>query len=359
MKVAFLNSPLVVVDPEMCGGAERVAFLEIDRLHDLGVDARYYVLGSVGKHPRVEAMYPSLPAGKAGREYYVWFCERASGFDIQHSMNAPMLALVSKHPRVILHVHNSTTLPYYDLAKENYRRCFYICCSKFIREDFLAKNPSIPEDRCLVLYNGIDTDLFSPAGRMHTPRPRVVFTGAWIHHKGIFVLLDAFMELERAGIEFEGVIAGSAFLYKTSEPVDWQAISDARVRGAAKRLSSVTIREVPSYRRMPDLYRGADLCVFPSVWQEPFGLGAVEAMSCGLPVVATKIGALPEIVDDGETGILVEPGDPKALAEAIARLIDDESQLRRMGERARSRAVDLFSIRDHVRRLVGIYSSIL
>lgn len=360
MKVALLNIPLVVVDPEICGGAERMALQEVEGLGRLGIDAKYYVLAFKGSDPRVEPMFSAPPVKGVGRDYYQWFCERSSGADIQHSVNAPLLALVSRHPRIVIHIHNATTLPYYELAGQNYNRCHFLCCSKFIRGDFLKNNPGVPEDRCHLLYNGIDAGLFSPgADRHETQVPRVVFSGAWNRHKGIFVLLEAFRELERAGIEFEGVIAGSPYIYRTPTQHDWQIEADRMVREKVGRLGKVRIVTVNRYASMPDLFRSSDICAFPSTWQEPFGLGAIEAMACSLPVVASKVGALPEIVDDGNTGFLVDPGDHLALAESLTKLIESPSLRLSMGEKARRRVLEIFSIENHLKGLASFYESIL
>lgn len=85
------------------------------------------------------------------------------------------------------------------------------------------------------------------------------------------------------------------------------------------------------------LYEGADVAVVPSVWEEPFGRVAVEAMAAGLPVVATRVGGLQRIVLDGETGFLVPPADSHALADALRRLITDRGARRRMGSAGRAR----------------------
>ena len=109
------------------------------------------------------------------------------------------------------------------------------------------------------------------------------------------------------------------------------------------------------------LIAGADVCVVPSVWEEAFGLAALEPAAAGIPVVATAVGGIPEVVVDGETGILVPPGDPRALAAAIEKLLADETLRRSMGRRGRERAGSLFShdsqvdrLRSVLRRLVGV-----
>jgi len=82
--------------------------------------------------------------------------------------------------------------------------------------------------------------------------------------------------------------------------------------------------------------------VLPSVY-ETFGIPLVEAMSAQVPVVASRVGGIPEVVADGETGVLVERGDPMALAEAIGRLLENESLRDRMGRAGRERVLRLFS----------------
>ena len=85
------------------------------------------------------------------------------------------------------------------------------------------------------------------------------------------------------------------------------------------------------------LYRESDICVVPSLWEEPFGLVAVEAMACGRPVCASRVGGLQGIVSRGETGFLFERADGAELAEQLGKLLDDEGLRMEMGEKGRRR----------------------
>lgn len=105
-------------------------------------------------------------------------------------------------------------------------------------------------------------------------------------------------------------------------------------------------------------YRGARVLVMPSLWPETFGIVAAEAMSHGVPVVASRIGALPETVVDGETGLLARPGDAADLADRIARVWNDPALARRLGANGRRRAEEEFSEDVHVARLVGVYEAV-
>ncbi len=90
-------------------------------------------------------------------------------------------------------------------------------------------------------------------------------------------------------------------------------------------------------RGLVELYRQADICVVPSIWQEPFGMVAVEAGAVGRPVCASRVGGLQDIVVDGETGFLFEPGDYKGLAEHLGKLLDNSELRLKMGKAARKR----------------------
>jgi glycosyltransferase involved in cell wall biosynthesis len=109
---------------------------------------------------------------------------------------------------------------------------------------------------------------------------------------------------------------------------------------------------------MPGQYAKADLFVLPSR-RESFGLVLAEAMAAGLPVIATQVGAIPEVVKDGETGILVPPEDPSALANAVSDLLDHPRVMKDMGTRGRERAEKHFTWDKVAQRVVRTYHQIL
>jgi len=102
----------------------------------------------------------------------------------------------------------------------------------------------------------------------------------------------------------------------------------------------------------------AGMLVFPSVWQEPSGFPTFEAQACGLPVVSTFSGGIPEYVEDGRTGILVARGEARELALAIAQVRDNRELARAMGEAGRRRAIEHFSLDVMSRRLVDLIQSL-
>jgi glycosyltransferase involved in cell wall biosynthesis len=112
------------------------------------------------------------------------------------------------------------------------------------------------------------------------------------------------------------------------------------------------------HRQLISFYKDADVFVFPSVWNEPFGMPIVEAMAAGVPVVSTRGGGIPEIVVDGKTGLLVERGDASALAEAILRLLSNENLREAIIRDAHERAVELLSWEKIVENLLYHYSNL-
>jgi len=113
-----------------------------------------------------------------------------------------------------------------------------------------------------------------------------------------------------------------------------------------------------SREELVQLYNRSELMVSPSLY-EGFGLPAAEAMACGVPLVATTAGAFPEVIEDGETGLLVPPADPTALADAIARLMSDAALRRRMGEAGRTRIEEHFTWRQTALKTATLYEEVL
>jgi glycosyltransferase involved in cell wall biosynthesis len=144
----------------------------------------------------------------------------------------------------------------------------------------------------------------------------VVFVGFDFARKGGHVLLEAFRLLRRRIPRARLVVAGAA--------------APRRVPERAVFLGPVGTAELPA------LFAQSTVFAMPTL-QEPFGLAYLDAMACGLPCVGTRIEAVPEIVREGETGLLVPPGEPVALAAALERLLADPARARAMGARGRAR----------------------
>lgn len=172
----------------------------------------------------------------------------------------------------------------------------------------------------------------------------VVVPGRLVHEKGHADFLQALVLLRSQGRSLSVTLAGHGPLRALLEKqIEQLALADY-----------VTITGALLHEQLLDVVMAADLVVVPSRF-EGFGLTALEAMALGRPVVATTAGGLPEVIADGETGLLVPPQDPAQLAQTIGRLMDDGPLRQRLGAAGRLRAQERFSLPAVTARLRDIY----
>ncbi|MET9253885.1 glycogen synthase [Streptomyces sp. NPDC003717] len=236
-----------------------------------------------------------------------------------------------------------------------------VAVSGAMREDILRCYPALEESRVHVVHNGIDTDLYRPdhgtdaldrVGLDRT-RPYVLFVGRITRQKGVPHLLRAVRDID-PGVQV-GLCAGAP---------DTPEI-DREFRELFAELSAARegVHWIPKMLPRPEviqLLTHAAVFVCPSVY-EPLGIVNLEAMACGTPVVASRVGGIPEVVADGETGVLVDLDDDfeAGLTRALDAVVGDTAAARRMGEAGRERAVGEFGWDAVARRTVRLYEGIL
>jgi glycosyltransferase involved in cell wall biosynthesis len=169
----------------------------------------------------------------------------------------------------------------------------------------------------------------------------LLFVGALGRIKGVEVLLDAYAGLTNAP---PLVLIG----YQTP---DWQ------LRALDCPHNVFILKDWP-HEAIMEAWHRCSIALIPSLWTEPFGIVALEAMSMGKPIVASHVGGLTDIIIDGETGFLVPPGNSQALQEAIQRLLDDPKQRKCMGDRAKQRVME-FQAKSVVPRIEQVYHEVL
>jgi D-inositol-3-phosphate glycosyltransferase len=297
---------------------------------------------------------------------------RDGAVDVAHTHSDPHLLLTPRARARVFHIH--TPVP--DSPPGLYRRLvrradLVVCCSDFIRSRLLSRL-DVPPRRVEVVHNGVDPrpfDAARAAGREAERRRRglepqeavLLYVGAVHPHKGLLHLLQALTRLQVLGTAspVRLLVAGGAGLWPTVDdpyPDETDAYT-AAVRTAGKGLPVTWLGVVPQ-EEMPGLYALADVVVCPSVWEEPFGTVNVEAMAAGTPVVASRVGGVPEAVAEGETGLLVPPADAGALAAALKSLLEDPQRRRRMGAAATARAAT-FTWERAAARLDTLYREVL
>jgi starch synthase len=223
-----------------------------------------------------------------------------------------------------------------------------IAVSTGMRADILA-HFDVDPDRVVVLHNGVDAGAFRRTDRRdalerHGVRsPYALFVGRISEQKGIFPLLEA-VERFPDGL---GLVLCAA----SPDTPELAARLGAAVAGRPR------VRWLDAMLPPDDviqLYSHAAVFVCPSIY-EPFGIINLEAMACGTAVVATRVGGIPEVVADGETGRLVAPGDPAALAAAVAEVVADPVRAARFGRAGRRRVETEFSWERIAERTLGVY----
>jgi type III pantothenate kinase len=184
---------------------------------------------------------------------------------------------------------------------------------------------------------GVDVDEFTADGEQPgTHRPRLLVAGRMVPRKGLDTAIRALAHLPEA----ELVIAGGVALDEQANDPEAQRLR--RVAEESGVLDRVEFVGPVDHHDIPALYRSADV-VLATPWYEPFGITPLEAAACGRPLVGSAVGGLLDSVADGETGRLVPPRDPEALADAVQEILDDPQTARVWGRQARRRAVDRFS----------------
>ena len=240
-----------------------------------------------------------------------------------------------------------------------------IAVSRGMRADVMTAYPSLDPDKVHVVHNGIDTDFYRPDPKTEVlerigvdlSRPYVAFVGRITRQKGVPHLL-------RAGLDFRPdlqivLLAGAA------DTPELKAETDAAIdRLTASRSGVFVVSEMLPREEVRQVLTHALAFLCPSVY-EPLGIVNLEAMACETAVVASRVGGIPEVVADGETGLLVDydeqdpSGLEKGLADAVNRLVADPGLAEQFGRAGRARAVDEFAWEAVARETIGIYESLL
>ena len=310
---------------------------------------------------------------------------RKTKCDIVHIFNfsqfAPIIRLLAPRVKIVLHMQ-CEWLTQLD-EKVIRRRIQYmdrvLGCSDYITRKIQDAFPEY-RDLCATLYNGVDSSDFNDADRSVGQGNKILFVGRVSPEKGVHLLLSAFQEVMKTHPDARLTVIGTigSIRYDFAVALDEELKSNVALFYAPKfkksgntYFSYLKDQLSPAVRERVDFvggishpdtvarYRSADVFVFTSIWDEPFGIPMVEAMSCGLPVAAIKGGAVPEIVQDGITGFVVDRGNVPGLVQAIGNLLENEELRGSMGRVGRQRAIEMFSWNVITKRLLDYYESLM
>jgi len=236
----------------------------------------------------------------------------------------------------------------------------FVSISSAVSEEFRALG--IPADRIHDITNGIDTDAFAPIpesekaaerARLGLPVDAVIvaYSGRLTTEKGLPLLMRTWVRVSRAHPEAHLVLIGSGENLPLSCEPELRAFT-------ARHDLEKRVTFTGAVERVHEVLRCADLFAFPSE-TEALGLALIEALSCEVPAVASRVGGIPDIVDDGVQGRLFESGDEDGLCAALDALIADPDVRREMGRRGRERALERFSLPRIITRYQALFDAVL
>jgi glycosyltransferase involved in cell wall biosynthesis len=213
----------------------------------------------------------------------------------------------------------------------------FLCPSEFIME--VMKRSGIGPGKLFHVPHFIDLARYEPS---YGGSASFLYAGRLSEEKGLNVLLEA----KRRVKGFKLLVAGDGEL---REKLERDVSND----------SDVTFMGFLPRERLAEVWRGAAFTVVPSVCYENFPYAILESFAFGKPVIATRIGGMPELVRDGENGFLVEPGNAEELAEKISYLVSEPEQISKMGKFARRTAEEEYSANRHFESIMNLYERIL
>jgi glycosyltransferase involved in cell wall biosynthesis len=218
--------------------------------------------------------------------------------------------------------------------------------ASFVEEvcDRLGADPA----RFTIVPGAVDTARFTPGPGAHPGPVRLFYHGRVDRRKGVLDFIDALALLRARAIPFEAIISGIG-----------PDVESSKARAAELDFSEAEIRFTgyADYDTVPDLYRAADVFVSPT-YAEGFSNTILEAMAAGLAVVSTHSVGVSDCLRDGENGLLVQPGDVPALADALARVIEDAPLRRRLAEDGLAECRRVYSWRAVGRQIMDVYAGI-
>ncbi len=258
--------------------------------------------------------------------------------------------------KVILHLHGSGYDEFFaglSPRRQAAVRSFFlradraVALSGFWRR-FLTKDIGMPAHRVVEIPNGVPAADAPRAARASGARqPVILFLGVIGHRKGVDVLIEALSELRRRGIGFAAILGGNGEGAQAQAHVAGQGLADA-----------VSFPGWVDEHGVARLLGEADIFVLPSrAENQPVSI--LEAMARAVPVVSTTVGAIPEQVVAGETGLLVPPGEAMPLADALQRLIEAPALRKDMGEAGLRRFEAEFSVATSAERFAALYRSLV
>lgn len=226
----------------------------------------------------------------------------------------------------------------------------YITCSDWIRENLQAQGYRV--ETAQTIYPGAAVEEFYQAELPPRDRLRIAYASLVMYYKGADVLIEALCLLHAADIPFTATIAGGSL-----EPEFVQALHQlVESEGMQEK---VQFPGVLSRQQLKQLYQTHNVLVFPSRFEEPFGISQIEAMAAGLTLVTSATGGSREIVEHGEDGLIFESENPLDLADVLSSLLQSSTEWEAIAQRGQQRAMSQFSQGKTVEELELVFRQLI
>lgn len=229
---------------------------------------------------------------------------------------------------------------------------FVATCSEFNVRYLREHYPEATRGALQIVRYGIDPEVFAPRQRPRGAFPLIVAVGRLVKKKGFHVLVEACAQLQASGLEWRCLIVGEG---PESDHLR-KMIIEFRLSDRVGLQGKLLPMDLMSY------YRQADLLVMPSCVHRNDRDGIpnvlIEAMAMEIPVISTRVSGIPELVLNGETGLLVDPDDPAGLADAITRLLRDQELAQRLARAGRALVIREYDTRTSARKLLHLFGVI-
>lgn len=272
-----------------------------------------------------------------------------------HGYKADFYARAAAWPRRVALVATCHNWPSRSLSMRAYAALDRLCMRGFDRVVVLSdpiaailRHSGIRAEKVETIFNGVDIERFRtahPTFRHEVAsgdESLVGFVGRFVPNKGGEILLHAAQKVLRVRPETKFVLVGDGPCRK-----EWELLTDSL--GIRNQVRFAGVRQ-----DMPGVYASLELLVLPSLC-EAMPMCVLEAMAAGKPVIATRVGAVPNLVVPDDTGLLVDPGDIDGLAVALVQILNDPERAHRLGENGRTRAIEHFSADTMAMRYLELY----
>jgi glycosyltransferase involved in cell wall biosynthesis len=218
----------------------------------------------------------------------------------------------------------------------------YISLTEFSKKKFIECG--LPEEKIFVKPNF----LLNPPEPSFTYRDYIIFLGRLSHEKGLSILIDSAKVLNNSAVSLRLKIVGDGPLMK-----------ELKDKVKAEKIKGIEFTGRKTFHECMELLRDARCMIMPAVCYENFPMAIREAFACGKPVIASNLGAMAELVDDGKTGLLFEPGDPEDLAAKIRWMLENHDSCIEMGKNARKEFEEKYTAEKNFKILMEIYNNLI